>query len=88
LVRFEVETMTPARRTTLTGWVDQVIFAGVGAVGLLTSALLLLGTALAAAGSDTATLTAIGSIGIVLSSVMLLRVVAQIVRRQSDTFEQ
>jgi ubiquinone biosynthesis protein len=88
LVRFEVETMTAASRTTLTGWVDQVLFAGVGSVGLLTSALLLLGTALAPTGSDTATLTAIGSIGIVLSSVMLLRVVAQIVRRQSDTFEQ
>lgn len=88
LVRLEVETMTPVRRTALTSWADQVVFAGVGSVGLLTSALLLVGTTLAAAGTDTATLTAIGSIGIVLSSVMLLRVVAQIVRRQSDTSEQ
>ena len=87
LVRFEVETLTPTRRTALTGWIDQVLFAGVGSVGLLTSALLLVGAGLAGAGTDTATLTAIGSIGIVLSSVMLLRVVAQIVRRQSDALE-
>lgn len=89
LVRFEVDTLTPARRTAFTGWVDQVLFAGVGSVGLLTSALLLVGAGLAGAGQDTATLTATltatGSIGFVLSSVMLLRVVAQIVRRQSDT---
>jgi ubiquinone biosynthesis protein len=87
LVRVEVETLTPARRTALTGWVDQVLFAVVGSVGLLTSALLLVGAGLAGAGSDTATLTAIGSIGLVLSAVMLLRVVAQVVRRQSDAAE-
>jgi ubiquinone biosynthesis protein len=87
LVRVEVETLTPARRTALTGWVDQVLFAAVGSVGLLTSALLLVGAGLAGVGTDTATLTAIGSIGLVLSSVMLLRVVAQVVRRQSDAAE-
>jgi ubiquinone biosynthesis protein len=87
LVRFEVETLTPARRTALTGWVDQVLFAAVGSVGLLTSALLLVGAGLAAVGRNTAALTAIGSIGLVLSAVMLLRVVAQVVRRQSDAAE-
>jgi len=87
LVRFEVETLTPARRAALTGWIDQVIFAAVGSVGLLTSALLLVSAGLAGVGEDTATLTATGSIGLVLSSVMLLRVVAQVVRRQSDAAE-
>ena len=87
LVRFEVETLTPARRAALTGWIDQVIFAAVGSVGLLTSALLLVGAGLAGVGEDAATLTATGSIGLVLSSVMLLRVVAQVVRRQSDAAE-
>jgi ubiquinone biosynthesis protein len=87
LVRLEVETLTPARRTALTGWVDQVLFAGVGSVGLLTSALFFVGAGLAGGGRTATTLIAIGSIGIVLSSVMLLRVVAQIVRRQSDAVE-
>jgi ubiquinone biosynthesis protein len=87
LVRLEVETLTSARRTALTGWVDQVLFAAVGSVGLLASALFFVGAGLAGGGRDTTTLTAIGSIGIVLSSVMLLRVVAQIVRRQSDAIE-
>jgi ubiquinone biosynthesis protein len=87
LVRFEVETLTAPRRTALTGWVDQALFAGVGSVGVLTSALLLVGAELAEAGRDTTALTTIGSIGLVLSAVMLLRVVAQIVRRQSAAAE-
>jgi ubiquinone biosynthesis protein len=87
LVRVEVETLTPARRTALARWVDQVLFATVGSIGLLTSALFLVGAGLAGVGTDTATLTAIGSIGLVLSAVMLLRVVAQVVRRQSDAAE-
>jgi ubiquinone biosynthesis protein len=64
-----------------------VLFAGVGSVGLLTSALFFVGAGLAGGGRTATTLIAIGSIGIVLSSVMLLRVVAQIVRRQSDAVE-
>ena len=64
-----------------------MLFAGVGSVGLLASALFFVGAGLAGGGRATSTLIAIGSIGIVLSSVMLLRVVAQIVRRQSDAVE-
>jgi len=83
-VRLQVEAFTGESRTHLTGWIDQVLFAVVAAVGLLASTLMLVGVAVSAADRETATLTAIGYIGLVLSSVMLLRVVAQILRRDGD----
>ena len=83
-VRLQVEAFTGESRTHLTGWIDQVLFAVVAAVGLLASTLMLVGVAVSVADRETATLTAIGYIGLVLSSVMLLRVVAQILRRDGD----
>lgn len=83
LVRVDVETFSAARRSAVTAWVDQVLFAAVGGVGLLVSVLLLVGAGVAGPRPDTTALTVIGWIGLVLATVMLLRVVAQIVRRQS-----
>jgi len=53
-------------------------------VGLLASAVMLVGAALAPGSSATVTLTAVGYIGLVVSTVMLLRSVAQILRRETD----
>jgi len=65
-------------------WLDRATFALVGAVGLLASAVMLVGAALAPGSSATVTLTAVGYIGLVVSTVMLLRSVAQILRRETD----
>jgi ubiquinone biosynthesis protein len=65
-------------------WIDRATFAMVGAVGLVASAVMLVGAALAPAGPAGNTLTAVGYIGLVVSSVMLMRVVAQILRRETD----
>ena len=62
---------------------DQAIFAGVAAVGLIASTLMLVGSALAGDRS-TDVLLAVGYIGLIISSVMLMRVIAQIVRREPD----
>ncbi len=72
----------PSRRV-VSYWLDQSLFAVVGAVGLLASALMLAGAAIAEPNTDGG-LTAVGYIGLVISAVMLMRVVAQIVRRQGD----
>ena len=87
LVRLEVETLTPAPdRADGLGRPGALRKSRVGRPARL-CALFFVGAGLAGGGRATTTLTAIGSIGIVLSSVMLLRVVAQIVRRQSDAVE-
>ncbi len=83
-VRVHVEAFTGESRTHLTGWIDQVLFAVVAAVGLLASTLMLVGVAVAGPDRETATLTAVGYIGLIISSVMLMRVVAQILRRDGE----
>ncbi len=83
-IRFHVEAFTGESRAHLTGWIDQVLFAVVAAVGLLASTLMLVGVAVAGPDRETATLTAVGYIGLVISSVMLMRVVAQILRRDGE----
>ena len=47
-------------------------------------ALDLVGSALVDPQRDTAVLSAVGYIGLVISSVMLIRVIAQVVRREAD----
>ena len=59
---------------------DQVV----AAVGLLASTLMLVGVAVVGPDRETATLTAVGYIGLIISSVMLMRVVAQILRRDGE----
>ncbi|HEY5878039.1 MAG TPA: hypothetical protein VIU11_03960 [Nakamurella sp.] len=83
-VRLHVEAFTGQSRQHVTGWIDQVLFAVVAAVGLLTSALMLVGVAVSESDRETSALTAVGYIGLVLSSVMLMRVVAQILRREGE----
>ena len=71
-------------RTVVDTWVDRILFAGVGALGLLSSAVLLLAAAVVDpvdAEGIRNTLLAVGFFGLVISSVMQMRTVAQVLRR-------
>lgn len=82
--RLQVDAFSGPGSRTLGGWIDRATFALVASVGLLASALMLVGVTLAPAGGSTGALTAIGYIGLVVTSVMLMRVVAQILRREGE----
>jgi ubiquinone biosynthesis protein len=62
-------------------WVDRVLFATLGAVGLLSSSVLLLAAGATEVEGVRDTLIAVGFFGLVISSVMQMRVVAQVLRR-------
>jgi ubiquinone biosynthesis protein len=83
-VRLQLDAFAGSGGRHVTGWMDQAMFTAVAAVGLLASALMLVGAALAAPEQETAGLLTIGYIGLVISSVMLMRVVAQILRREAE----
>ncbi|GAA1866462.1 AarF/UbiB family protein [Pseudonocardia ailaonensis] len=82
--RFQVDAFSGPGSRNVTRWTDRATFALVGAVGLLASAIMLVGAAIAPAGGAAGTLTAVGYIGLVVTSVMLMRTVAQILRRETD----
>jgi len=82
--RFQVDAFSGPGSRTVGHWFDRATFALVASVGLLASALMLVGATIAPEGSATGTLTAVGYIGLVVSSVMLMRVVAQILRREAE----
>ena len=80
-VRFQVDAFSGSSQAHLTRWMDQAMFTAVAAVGLLASTLMLVGASLARPEREVGGLVAVGYIGLVISSVMLMRVVAQILRR-------
>jgi ubiquinone biosynthesis protein len=82
--RVQVDAFSGPGSRTVARWVDRTMFAAVAAVGLLASALILVGAALAPDTGAAGTLTAVGYIGLVVTSAMLMRVVAQILRREAD----
>jgi ubiquinone biosynthesis protein len=82
--RLQVDAFSGPGSRNLARWTDRATFALVGSVGLLASALMLVGAALAPVGGASGTLTAVGYIGLVVTSVMLMRVVAQILRREVE----
>jgi ubiquinone biosynthesis protein len=66
-------------------WIDRSIFAAVGLLGMLASAVILVASGLVDHDSDIATaLQIIGFFGIIVTSVIQMRVVAQILRRGDD----
>jgi ubiquinone biosynthesis protein len=69
-------------RRVVSGWLDRVLFATIGMIGLLSSAVLLV--AAGALGTEEQgahdTLIILGFFGLVVSSVMLMRAVAQLLR--------
>jgi ubiquinone biosynthesis protein len=80
-----VERFSGADRAVVDEWVDRVIFAAVGLIGLIGSALLLVAAALVHTDDDFATaLQVIGFAGIIVTSVIQMRTVAQIFRRGDE----
>src|SRR3954453_17776726 len=77
-----VERFAGADREIVDEWVDRVVFAAVGLLGMIASAVLLVAAALIKHDDDFATaLQVIGFFGIIVTSVIQMRVVAQILRR-------
>jgi len=82
-LRMQIDAFGPGQ-SHLTRWIDQTLFTVVAAVGLMASTLMLVGASLAGSERDTGVLLAVGYLGLVISSVMLMRVVAQVLRRESE----
>ncbi len=77
-----VERFAGADREVVDEWVDRVVFAAMGLLGMIASAVLLVAAALIKNDDDFATaLQVIGFFGIIVTSVIQMRVVAQILRR-------
>ena len=69
-------------RRVVSLWLDRIIFAGVGMVGLLGSALLLLASAMTGNESVATYLRVVGFVGLAVASVMQLRTIAQVMKRR------
>lgn len=69
-------------RAVLGHWIDRVLLAAVGIGGAVASALLLVASGTARSSNVGEVLRAIGFIGVVFSAVLLMRTVAQVLRRE------
>ena len=65
------------------GWVDRVLLAAVGGVGIVTAALLLVAAGLAHSHDVDVTLRALGFIGLAFGLILLMRTVAQALGRRA-----
>lgn len=87
-LRLELDPVAGRTQGQVTRWIDQVMFTVVAGLGLVASSVLLVGAAIAAdptqdnIGLDA--LRVVGWLGLVFSGVMLMRVVAQILRRDGE----
>jgi ubiquinone biosynthesis protein len=74
-----------ADRAVVTGWVDRVLFAAIGMVGLVSSAVLLVASGVIGDSQEGVrdTLQIIGFFGLVVGSVMQMRAVAQLLRDEA-----
>jgi ubiquinone biosynthesis protein len=68
-------------------WIDRVLIGAFGGIGLLASAVLLVAAELAGTRDIRLSLQAIGFIGLVFSSVLFMRAVAQVLRRERSAVE-
>jgi ubiquinone biosynthesis protein len=73
-------------RSVVDAWIDRVIFAAIGIVGVLSSGVFLLAAAMVGSRDQDfeATLQLIGFAGLVITAVIEMRVVAQLLRRESE----
>lgn len=79
-----VERYAGEDRAVVDAWIDRVIFAVIGVSGLLASALFLVASGLASKDSDLqTTLQVLGFFGVTVTAVIQMRVVAQVLRRES-----
>jgi ubiquinone biosynthesis protein len=77
-----VERFAGADRAVVDEWVDRIVFAAMGLLGMIASGVLLVAAALVRTDDDFATaLQVIGFFGVVVTAVIQMRVVAQILRR-------
>ena len=71
----------------VSGWIDRVLVAVFGCIGLVASGLILVAAELSPSGDVRLSLQAIGFIGLVFASVLFMRSVAQVLRRERTTAE-
>ncbi|MFN8025924.1 MAG: AarF/ABC1/UbiB kinase family protein [Acidimicrobiia bacterium] len=79
-----VERYAGEDRAVVDAWIDRIIFATIGVSGLLASALFLVAASLVEADTDLqTTLQVLGFFGVTVTAVIQMRVVAQVLRRES-----
>ena len=86
-IKLQIDAFSGPGRRNLTRWIDQLMFTSVAAVGLLASTLMLVGSSIAGPDREWGVLLAVGYVGLIISSVMLMRVVAQVLRREAEVQE-
>jgi ubiquinone biosynthesis protein len=81
-----MERFAGADRAVVDAWIDRLIFAAIGIVGLLSAGVFLLAAAVVGNQDEDfgQTLRLIGFFGLVVTAVIEMRVIAQILRRESD----
>ena len=68
----------------VSGWVDRVTFAAIGAFGLLTSAILLLASGTVEEDGLRATLQLLGFVGLISGLVLQMRTIAHLLRGEDE----
>jgi len=81
-----MERFAGADRAVVDAWIDRLIFAAIGIVGLLSSGIFLLASAVVGNHDQDfeQTLRLIGFFGLVVTAIIEMRVVAQLLRRESE----
>lgn len=82
-----VERFAGRDEAVVSRWIDRVLIGALGALGLLASAVILVAAELAGTRDIRLSLQAIGFIGLVFSSVLFMRAVAQVLRRERSAVE-
>jgi len=82
-----VERFADRDEQVVSGWIDRILVALFGAMGLVASGILLVAAQLAPSHDIRLSLQAIGFIGLVFSSVLFMRAVAQALRRERTSTE-
>jgi len=82
-----VERFADRDERVVSGWIDRVLMGVFGCVGMVASGILLVAAELANTQDIRLALQAIGFIGLVFSSVLFMRSVAQVLRRERTTLE-
>ena len=77
-----IDPLSEALRDEVGGWVDRALFAAVGSVLLLASTGMLVATAFGAGDDGITVLETAGYVGLISSGIMIMRVIAQVLRRE------